>query len=104
MVGKLLAKLCSGPRQPTNISTLKNTVGSIFTSPAEISKLLADYYSTLYSKEWNYQKTAEAFLAKIHLHKLNNTHLEKLNAHISLEYIQLTIKSLASSKAPGPDG
>lgn len=98
--GKLLAKLCSGPRRPTHISALINTAGS----PAEIGKLLADYYTTLYSKHTTDQMTAEAFLAKTHVPKLNSTQLETLNAPISLEGSQLTIKSEASAKAPGPDG
>lgn len=75
-MGKLLAKLCSGPRRPTHISTLRNAAGSLVTSPAEISKLLAEYYADLYRADPIDQLATEALLAKIHLPKLQNTQLE----------------------------
>lgn len=50
-VGKLLAKLCSGPKWPTHISAMKYVAGSLVTSPAAISKLLADYFTNLYSAD-----------------------------------------------------
>lgn len=50
-VGKLLAKLCAGPRWPMYISALKNAAGSIVTSPMEISKILASDYTSLYSED-----------------------------------------------------
>lgn len=72
--GKLLAKLCAGPRRPTYISALKNTTGSHFTSPAEISKVLADYYSSFYSEDPIDQTAAETLLAKVHLPQPYSTH------------------------------
>lgn len=75
-------------------------VGSLFTSPKEICKLLADYYTSLYSEDSIDQKVAEALLAKM---QLTSAHLEVLNAPISLDYIKY-IKSLASCKAQAPDG
>lgn len=83
---------------------LKNTAGSIITSPKEIVKLLADYYTSLYSENLIELKVADALLAKVHLLKLTATQLEVLNALISLDNNQLTIKSLALCKSPGPNG
>lgn len=51
-----------------------------------------------------YKITAEALLAKVRLPQHTLAHLEALNAPIYLEDIYSTIKSLASDKAPGPDG
>lgn len=48
--------------------------------------------------------SAKAFLARIRLPKLQEDHLGALNEPITVEDIQLTIKSLMSAKAPGPDG
>lgn len=102
--GKLLATLCSGPRQPPYISTLKNPAGSLVTTPVEVSKLLTEYYTSLYSEDPIDQEKVTTLLAGVRLPQLTSDQLEALNALISLEEIQLTIKSFSSAKAPGRDG
>lgn len=102
--GTFLSWLCTGPKWSNYISALKNTAGSLVTSPAEITKLLTDYYTSLYSGKLTDQTLAENLLSKVRLPQLTSAHLEVLNATISVEVFQKTVKYLASSKAPGPDG
>lgn len=102
--GRLLAKMCSGPRRPTRISALRAKTGSLVTSPAEISNLLVEYYTNLYKADPTDLPTTDLLLNKIRLPKLHHTQLETINAPITVDDIRFMIKNMASAKAPGPDG
>lgn len=95
--GKLLAILCKAPFCPTHITSLRDTSGTINSTPHDINKVMLQYYSSLYAPDPIDKKIAQAFLDKISIPSITPFQLETLNAPI-------TIRNLAPSKAPGPDG
>lgn len=102
--GKLLARLCRGPFRPTHITSLRDTSGTIHSTPQDIKKAILQYYSSLYATEPIDKKAAQALLENISIPMITPSQLETLNAPICLPEISYTICSLAPSKAPGPDG
>lgn len=64
------------------------------------------YYASLYSDDHYPQATdqGKAFLHGVQLPLASPEQLQLLNADISEEEVQNTIRGLSSGKAPGPDG
>lgn len=102
--GKLLARLCKGPFWPTHITSLRDTSGTIRSTPQDINKVMLQYYSSLYAPDPTDKEVAQDFLDKISIPSITPSQLKTLNAPISLFEISKTICSLAPSKAPSPDG
>lgn len=96
--------LCRGPYRPTHISSLRDSLGNIKTTQKDINGTMLQYYSSLYRPDPINPATAQSFLEKVTLSQVSPSQLEALNAPISLHEISTTIKNLAPSKAPGPDG
>lgn len=102
--GKLLSRLCKGPFRPTHITSLRDSTGTLQSTPQAINKVMQQFYSTLYATDPIDAQKARAFLGKTSLPKISTLQLETLNAPITPTEISTTIRHLTLSKAPGPDG
>lgn len=102
--GKLLANLTKGHYHPTHIMTLHNSDGSLSSTPKDISKTLKNFFTKLYAQEPIDLQAATSYLGSTNLPLIDPDHLRKLNAPITEEESNVTIRGLSNGKAPGPDG
>lgn len=65
---------------------------------------MIQYYTSLHATDPIDKKVAQTFLDKISLPTVTLSQFETINVPISLSEISTTIRNLAPSKAPGPDG
>lgn len=87
---------------------IKNKSGQLISHPAEIARTFADFYKDLYNNPDIPSNPPSLDLTQTMeqsgIPHLQPSDLLSLNAQITDEEIELTIKSLPSHKAPGPDG
>lgn len=91
---------------------IKNKIGQMLTHPEDIARTFADFYKTLYNNpdipsnppSTDLTHTMKQYLEQSRIPHLQPTDLLALNAQITDEEMELTIKNLPSHKAPGPDG
>lgn len=60
--GKLLAKLCKGPHRPTFIPSPSDPTGNIKSLPQEVSRIMPQFYSTLYAHNPIEYNLAQSFI------------------------------------------
>lgn len=103
-MGKLLVRLCSSPHLPTYITSLRDTLGTVKTTPQKVNKVMLQFYSSLYPSDPTEKNIAQKFLDELHLPMISPSQLETQNALITMLELSFTIRHLAPNKAPGPEG
>ena len=78
--------------------------GEVTTDPAEIQRILRDYYKQLYANKVDNLEEMDKFLEKHNLLRLNLEEIENINRPITSTEIETVIKNLPTNKSPGPDG
>lgn len=81
--GTILTHLCKGQQNATHIAALKDNLGKLATSPKDISASLENFCANLYGPNHIDEAPAQAFLDKVPLSTIDDTHLAQLNAPIS---------------------
>ena len=71
--------------------------------PAEMCNVVHSYYSDLYTSE-EVDPTAQKDLLALIDDKFNEEARTALNADLTIEELEDTLKTMDSNKAPGPDG
>lgn len=70
----------------------------------QINACVAAYYQDLYASEATHSEEAVAvYLEDIDLSSLTDTYRDKMDSPITLEELQLAVKSLQWKKTPGPN-
>ncbi|XP_075040278.1 volume-regulated anion channel subunit LRRC8C-like [Mixophyes fleayi] len=109
---KILAARLRSERSHKNIISIRDSKNQLLHDPAAIREAFQQYYSALYNlpsppasnPQQSNSSLISDFLAKSKLPKLSPQALQFFNEEITLEEIQLTIKSQKNGKSPGPDG
>lgn len=101
---KLLARQLRKMESDRTITQLKSNQGDILVSYKDINQRFQKFYEDLYSSTTVDCSTMNTFLDSCDLPTLEKTDQDFLNAELSVEEIQETIKLLKNSKTPGPDG
>ena len=70
----------------------------------EIQRIIRDYYQQQYDNKMDNLEEMDEFLEKYYLPKLSQEEKENPNRLITSTEIETVIKSLPTSKSPGPDG
>lgn len=107
----LLAKQLREDRERHTPHSLRNSRGEIVYDPEVISQMFHEYFSKLYSLPSSLPPNPAVrhdriarFLSSCRLPTLPSDALTALNAPITLDELDDTIKALPTGKAPGPDG
>ena len=66
-IDKSLARLMKKIREKTQINRIRNENGDVITDPAEIQRIMRDYYKQLYANKMDNLEEMDKFLEK---HKL----------------------------------
>ena len=103
-IDKPLSKLTKRQRENIQINKIRNEKGDITTDTEEIQRIIKSYFENLYSTKLENLKEIDNFLDKYHLPKLNQDQISKLNRPITAKEIETVIKSLPTTKSPGPYG
>ena len=103
-IDKPLASLIKKKREKTQINRIRNEKGEVTTDPAEIKRIMRDYYQQLYANKMDNLEEMEKFLGKHNLPRLNQEEIENINRPITSTEIETVIKNLPTNKSPGPDG
>ena len=80
-----------------------NERGEITMDTAEIQKTLREYYE-LYANKFDNLEEMDNFLESYSLPKLNQEETDQLNRLTTRNEIEYVIKTLPTSKSPGPHG
>ena len=72
--------------------------------PAEIQRIIRDYYENLYAKKLENLEEMDNFLEKYNLPKLTKEETQNLNKPITSKEIEVLIKKLPKNKTTRPDG
>lgn len=103
--GKLLANQLKGRRSKQLISNICTSNGKTTSDPTEINNIFRDFYSQLYSSQFNGDETSiKAFLDPLPIPTISPDLVEKLEVPLNQAEITLAISSMQSGKSPGPDG
>ena len=70
---------------------------------AEIQKIIREYYEQLYANKFDNLEEMDIFLETYSLPTLNREDIDQLNRPITRNEIEYVIKTLPTSKSPGPD-
>ena len=65
---------------------------------------MREYYEQLYSNKFDNLEEMHNFLESYSLAKLNQEEIDQLNRPVTRNEIEYVIKTLHTSKSPGPDG
>ena len=103
-IDKPLARLIKKKREKTQINRIRNKKGAVTTDPAEIQKIMRDYYKQLYAKKMDNLEEMNKFLEKHNLPRLNQDKKQNINRPIPSTEIETLNKNLPTNKSPGPDG
>ena len=71
---------------------------------AEIQKTIREYYEQLYVNKFDNIEEMDKFLETYNLPKLNQEEIDQVNRPITRKEIKYVIKTLPTTKSPGPDG
>ena len=85
------------------INKIRNEKGEITADPAEIQKLIRDYYKQLYVTKMDDMKEMNKFWEKYNLPRLNKEELKNINRPVTGNEVETLIKILPTNKRPGPD-
>ena len=91
-------------REKTQVNRIRNEKGEVTTDPAEIQRIMGDYYKQLYANKMDKLEEMDKFLEKYNLPRLNQEKIENINRPITSTEIETVIKNLPTNKSPGPDG
>ena len=103
-IDKPLARLIKKKREKTEINRIRNEKGEVTTDTAELQWIMRDYYKQLYANKMDNLEEMDKFLEKHKLLRLNQEEIENINRQITSTEIETLIKTLPTSKSPGPDG
>lgn len=81
----MLARLCKGTYHPTHITSLKNTRGTLSSSPKDIDEIIEAYYTNLHADKPINMDEAYKLLDSFTLPKIESEHLTLLNSPITHE-------------------
>lgn len=76
----------------------------MFSSPKDIQSILERFYANLYGPDPIDATVAQAFLDQVQLPRVDPLPLDQLNVPITDMTMTSAMASLASGKAPDPDG
>ena len=99
-----LDRLIKKKREKTQINTIRNEKREVTIDPAEIKRIMRDYYKQLYANKTDNLEEMDKFLVKCNLPRLNQEEIENMNRPITSTEIETVIKNLPTNKSPGPDG
>ena len=102
--GTVLARQLRGRQERGFVREIIDAHGNTYTREEGKLQTFQDFYETLYSAETPTSIEQADFLAGISLPSLTAQQSEELGAPITLEEVNLAIKTLKVMKAPGPDG
>lgn len=85
-----------------HISALKESDGTIVSSPPDLCRVLSDFYSSLFSASSTDLSVRSSLLSG--LSTLDEAQASLCEGHLSLEECFAALKGMARSKAPGSDG
>ena len=93
-IDKPLARLIKKKRENTQINRIKNEKEEVTTDPAEIQRIMRDYYKQLYANKMDNLEEMDKFLEKYNLLRLNQEEIENINRPITSTEIETVIKNL----------
>lgn len=103
--GKLLALQIRQSAASRMITEVRTSSGQITADQQDINKEFENFYTRLYSSESvGDTKLFDTFFCGLDIPTISMEDKEQLEAPLSLEELIQSIKSMQSSKAPGPDG
>ena len=76
-IDKPLARLLKKRREKTHINRIRNEKGEVTTDPAEIQRIMRDYYKKLYANKMDNLEEMDKFLEKHNLPRRNQEEIEK---------------------------
>ena len=100
---KPLARLIKKKREKTQINRIRSEK-EVTTDPAEIQRIMRDYYKKIYASKMDNLEDMDKFLEKHNLPRLNQEEIENMSRPITSIEIETVIKSLPTIKSAGPDG
>ena len=103
-IDKPLARLIKKKRERMPINKIRNEKGEITTHPAEIQRIIRDYYKQLYANKMDNHEEMDKFLESYNFPRLNQEELENINRPIKSNEMETVVKNLPTNKSPGPDG
>ena len=103
-IDKTLARLVKKKREKTQINRIRSEKGEVTTDPAEIQRIIRDYYKQLYANKMDNLEEMDKFLEKHNPPRPNQEEIENINRQITSTEIKIVIKILPTNKSPGPDG
>ena len=103
-IDKPLASLIKKKREEIQFSRIRNEKREIKIDPAEIKRIMRDYYKQLYANKMDNPEEMDQLLEKHNLLRLNHEEIENINRPITSTEIENVIKNLPANKSPGPDG
>ena len=80
-IDKPLARLIKKKREKTQINRIRNEKGEVTTDPAEIQRIMKDYYKQLYANKMDNLEEMDKFLERHNLPRLNQEEIEKINTN-----------------------
>ena len=101
----MLANLLKGRRAKQHIAGIRSDTGEITSNPAEINNAFRNFYSQLYSSEFDGDESRiSTFLNPLSIPSTPPDLVNKLEAPITQAEITQAISLMQSGKTPGPDG
>ena len=90
-IDKPLARLIKKKREKTQINRIRNKKGEVTTHPAEIQRIMRDYYKQLYDNKMDNLEEMDKFLEKHDFVRLNQEETENINRPITSTEIETVI-------------
>lgn len=100
--GHLQAWLAKEQSVPVSIPCIADSDGAVLIDLGQINDCFVTYYKHLYTSKMM-RSEGEVYLDKIDLPCLTTSYRDKLGSPITLEEIQLVVKTMQTGKSPGPD-
>ena len=90
-IDKPFAKLIKKKREKTQVNRIRNEKGEVSTDPAEIQRIMRDYYKQLYANKMDNLEEMDKFLEKHNVLRLNQKDIENINRPITSTEIETVI-------------
>ena len=90
-IDKPLARLLKKKREKTQIKRIRNEKREVITGPAEIQRIMGDYYKHVYANKMDNLKEMDKFLENCNLLRLNQEEIENINRPITSTEIETVI-------------
>ena len=87
-IDKTLTRLIKKKREKTQINRIRNENREVTTDPAEIQRIMRDYYKQLYTNKMDNLEEMDKFLEKHNLLRLNLEKIENMNRPITSTEIE----------------